>query len=158
MNQVYWLLLTIVLYGGMFLLVPLRKIRDYFSFGLLFGPGLALLIMFVGVSLFSLWEIRQPLIPIADFDLSLVLDWFPPVIIFCHYLRRFSNNWISLISYILIFASASTIAKIYLSYFDLWVDIRWSSFHSFLLGISTHLLMSFYLILRGNLPKPSKII
>lgn len=158
MDFFVWITLLAAVYLGMFLLVPLNKIRDYFSFGLYFGVFLGLLILFAGTTVLKLWKIENTIINVAGFELTIALDWFPPVIIFCYYIRRFSHNWLSLTVYILTFALAATIAKEGLSYLGYWVDIRWNGVLTFLLAIAAHLILVTYLLLRGHLPRPGKII
>ncbi len=156
MGPLFWLYITIALYLGMFLLVPVKKIKDYFSAGIYFGIFLALLIMFVGSTLFKLWATQNMLINVAGFEFTLALDWFPPVIIFCHYIKYFSKNWYTLVIYIMLFAAGSTIQKNILTYYGYWVDLNWNSFATFILGVISHVIIANYLILRNHIPRPGK--
>ncbi len=158
MERFFWLLFTTVMFAGMFFFVPVRKIREYFSFGLFFGFFLALSIMFVGETLFQLWDIKEPLIPIAGFSFFVAFDWIPPVIVFTHYIRYYSHSWYSLGFYIVIFALATTVVNLILKYYGYWVDLRWNPFLTFLLALTTHITMATYLLLRGYIPRPGKII
>lgn len=156
MGSLFWLYITIVLYLGMFLIVPLKKIRNYFTVGLYFGVFLALFIMFIGTTLFKLWSLQNMLINVAGFEFTLALDWFPPVIIFCYYIKYFSKNWYILGVYIMLFAASSTILKNILTYYGYWIDLNWNSYATFLLGVISHIVIANYLILRNHIPHPSK--
>lgn len=54
MASLFWLYLAGITFLGMFLLVPLKKVKDFLTLGLYFGVLLGLTIMFVGVNLFNL--------------------------------------------------------------------------------------------------------
>jgi len=158
MGSLFWLYTFAVMAFGMFLLVPVKKIMDFFSMGLVFGAMLALAIMFVGQNVLNLWVIREPLVNIAGFDLLLTLDWFFAVVVFTNYIKFFSHNWSTLAVYILLFAAAATTANNILIHFGYWINLNWSSAATFLLALGAHLAMSAYLLLRGNIPRPGKII
>jgi len=149
----FWL----ALFGGfaliMLLIVPLHRVKELLTFGIIFGFLLGVLILFTGATLLPLFRIKNELIPIQSWGLSIPLAWFSTVIIFAYYLPKVVDTRWGLYAYILFWALGTTLIYLTLKFLGYWQDNNWNWFYNLLLALSTHTIMAAYLYKAGYIKK-----
>lgn len=145
----YWLIITAVAWIVTYFLVPREKLKRLFTVGFWGGLVLTVIIQYIAVDLLGLWKFNFMLVPILGFPLFLPLIWFAETILFVNYLpETTTGKAISIVA----FVAGTTAVNYLLLLWGLQTFIRWNLFYTFVLGIATHILISyFYLVsLRGR--------
>ena len=144
----WWLLLTLLLYIALFVLVSGRTIKDYALFGLVFGAGQAILVLWLFQFLLNMWRLVGDPVLFGITTLFTPIAWIPPSIIFATYFPK-NKPWYYIIGYILIFAAGAVVVQFFLEQIGLWQDVRWNLLLTGLLATTTHTVITVYFILTG---------
>lgn len=140
----YWIVLLGILIVAMFSLVPMERIRRLYVFGLVGGIGSAVGI-FMLASVFQLWTIIGGIELFDDFPILPSICWFFPTVIFGCYFPK-SDSFIARAGLVLLFAAGSVVAQLVFEELGMWKSIHWNLFYTFLLAITTHTILSLYMM------------
>jgi hypothetical protein len=148
-NQwLWWLLLTVALYITLFVLVPVRTVKDFALFGLVFGAGQAILILWLFQFLLNTWRVVGDPVILGMTTVFTPIAWIPPTIIFAAFFPK-DKPWYYILGYILFFAAGAVVVQLLLEQIGLWQDVRWNPLLTGLLATATHTVITVYLILTG---------
>lgn len=142
----WWLVLTLFLYLGLIILVPGRIIKDYVLFGVVFGAGQAILVVWLFQLLLNTWRLVGDPVLFGITTLFTPIAWIPPTIIFAAYFPK-DRSWYKMIGYILLFAAGAVAIQLFVAQIGLWESIRWNILYTGLLATATHTVMTVYLVL-----------
>ena len=85
---VWWLVLTFFLYLGLFILVPGRIVKDYVMFGVVFGAGQAILVVWLFQLFLNTWRLVGDPVLFGITTVFTPIAWIPPTIIFAAYFPK----------------------------------------------------------------------
>lgn len=142
----WWLILTVSLYVALFILVPGRIIKDYILFGIVFGAGQAVLVVWLFQLFLNTWRLVGDPVLMGITTLFTPFAWIPPAIIFAAYFPK-TRSWYSRTGYVLLFAAGAVVVQLFLAQIGLWQSIRWNLLYTGLLATATHTVMTGYLVL-----------
>ncbi|GAB6098805.1 hypothetical protein JCM16358_06840 [Halanaerocella petrolearia] len=139
-----WFYLSVILTIGMFFLVPTERVIELLPFGLVGGFGVAVIVQYLAVDLFNLWQFKAELLSIKGIPVGILLSWIPPVIIFGHFWRELGSN-LERGAYILGFAVATTIMEYVFVVTGYRKYLYWNVYLTFLLAVVIHIGLGYYL-------------
>lgn len=139
----YWIGLNIIAAAGMFALVPVKRIKQLFWFGLIGGIGLSGVI-FVANNLIHLWTTIGGIKLFGLYPLLPGIAWFFPEVIFANYFPK-NHSLFTKVVYVLLFAAGSMAAQYVFDLLGMWRNIHWNLFYTFLLATATHTILSLYM-------------
>lgn len=140
----YWLALLGILTIALFLLVPLDRIRQLFVFGLIGGVGLAV-VVFTLASLLNVWTTIGGIKLFGYIPILPSIAWFFPTVMFGNFFPK-SDSWVVRGGWILLFALGSVVLQYVFDVLGMWRSIHWNLFYTFLLAVTTHTLLTFYMM------------
>jgi hypothetical protein len=141
-----WLLLTSLLYIGMFLLVPRRLIQTYLPMALVYGWVQAVIVIWIFQFSLQMWRLAGDPVLLGITTLFTPVAWIAPTIIFAAYFPR-DRTWLKIGGYILLYALGAVATYLFLQQLGLWENIRWNALRTGLLSLAAHLNISLYLLL-----------
>ncbi|AGB40722.1 hypothetical protein Halha_0749 [Halobacteroides halobius DSM 5150] len=145
-----WIYLFLILAVGMILVVPTEKIRDLLPFGLVGGFLVAIIIQYLAVNIFRLWEFNYALVPLAGFPLGVGLAWVPPEIVFGYFWPSLETK-LTRVMYILFFAIVSTLLEYLFLLMGYRKYLNWNIYSTFLLAVVIHSALAYYLTSKEQL-------
>lgn len=144
--------------AGMLWLVPHRRIRSLFPLGLVFGFGLALLLLHFMQNAFGYWQFMSvDLFYIQSIPVFVSLTWLPGIIMFAHFIQEHSS-FQHVVALILLFAGIATIAHYLFMANGMLVYNNWSLAMTFGISAAIHIAISLYMYgaeLVGKEKKPT---
>ena len=138
-----WLMLTIMLYVALFILVPIRVIKQLAAFGFWFGFVQAIVITWLLQVYLKVFRLAgDP--TFFGIPIFTAIAWIAPTIIFAAYFPK-NKTWYYYPGYILVFAFGAVGTQMVLEQMGLWESIRWNPVLTFLLALVPHSIMSIYI-------------
>ena len=139
----YWIGLNVILVIALFVLVPIRRIKELFWFGIIGGIGLAG-VVFVFANLLRVWTTVGGVKIMNLFPILPGIAWFFPEVIFGNYFPK-DHSFFTKALYVLVFAAGSVVAQYIFDFLDMWRNIHWNLFYTFLLATLTHTILALYM-------------
>ena len=131
---------TIGLFTIMFLIIPLKRIQRFLSFGLCLGFVQAIILNWITTGVKKLYYLRGDK-KVLGIPVFTALSWISPTIFFAHYFPRW-KSWFYKVGYITFFAAGTTLVQYLQDRIGMWKNLKWSALHTFFLSILTHSLMT----------------
>lgn len=139
------LLLFIAAFVALYLLVPREKIAEYFGFGLVAGPVLGLILLYVMISVLGVWTFSNiDILYIAGIPVFQALTWLPLEIGFAYYFLR-SRTSLTYLTVILALPVLATLSHYVYLQLGLLEYSNWYLFSTFLVSLLIHLGLAAYL-------------
>jgi len=148
-SSLFWVAFLLVGVAAAAILVPRRRIMEFLTLGLVFGLGLAWVIIYVGSVRLRFWVIANPLITLGGVPLLISAAWIPAVLIFAHFFPRERTPSL-ILGYIALFAAGSSGIQWLLARTGYWISLRWSFLHTFLLALGTHSIITAAMLTIGD--------
>lgn len=148
-SPILFFLLSIMIY----IIIPEKEIKPFLGLGLVGGLGIALVLLLIMQNMRGYWIFKNiDVLNIKQIPVFLSATWIPVIILFAYLLSR-TQKLISIIFLVLVFPLGATIIHFTFLKFKLLTYNNWNLFYTFLISLSIHLGITYFLINTRQLSK-----